>query len=119
MKKARTSFLGSLAALLVSCVLTFSSVSVSAGNTCTYSQYLADYLASNELAQTYVNRDYQIPYRKFVEDCRDSTVYQGLLASWELLTFDGKAADQASKAVGFYETIPMTRSSAGSKVIPC
>ena len=69
-----------------------------------YDQYLSDYFLSDVTARHYINHDLVLPYRKFVED-RQEPVFQGLLAAWEIATFDGTAAGKADKAVAYYETI--------------
>lgn len=69
-----------------------------------YDFYLADYLLSSEHAQSYINRDYYIPYRKYVEDRKNSDVYQGLLTAWNVATFNG-STNGLKKSVVYYETI--------------
>ena len=82
-----------------------SNIGAAAATAETYDQYLADYLISSSEAQSYIRRDYYLPYRKYVEDRKNSAAYQGLLTAWEVATFSGSAASKANKAVAYYETI--------------
>ena len=105
MQKKITAALGLMITLVMLFTFSVSTFSATAATSTTYDQYLADYLISSAEAQSYINRDYYIPYRKYVEDRKNSDVYQGLLAAWEIATFNGSAASKADKAVAYYETI--------------
>ena len=105
MKKKVTNVMGLVLTLMLLFTFTVSTFTATAENNMTYDQYLADYLASNSSAQSYINREFYLPYRKYVEDRQNSAVYQGLLSAWEIATFDGSAASKADKAVAYYETI--------------
>lgn len=87
--------------------ITFSVGTLEAGaaSSESFDTYLADYLLTNESAQSYINRDFKLPYRKYVEDRRNSLAYQSLLEAWEIMTFDGKVADKTGKCVAYYETV--------------
>ncbi len=106
MKRVQQSAIISILIVVVMMV-TFSSsmLTATASNSNTFDQYLADYLTTAENAQSYINRDYYLPYRKYVEDRKNSTVYMGLIEAWEILTFDGKVGSKTDKAVAYYETI--------------
>lgn len=104
MKKIITTSVG----LLITVVMLFSFYSsafiANASISQSYETYLADYLLTSEYAQSYINRDFYIPYRKYVEDRRNSDFYQGLLTAWTIATFDGSVSG-LKKATAYYETI--------------
>lgn len=105
MQKRLSTIIGLL--LTVVMLASFSVGTFEAGATvsASYETYLADYLLTNETAQSYINRDFKLPYRKFVEDRRNSLTYTAMLEAWEILTFDAKLADKTGKCVAYYETI--------------
>lgn len=104
MKKKFTTVVSLLLTVVMLFSLSTSELSASAGINQSYETYLADYLLSSEHSQSYINRDFYIPYRKYVEDRRNSDVYQGLLTAWTIATFDG-SVNGLKKATAYYETI--------------
>lgn len=92
-------------AMILSFCLYPASTTVNATSGVTYDQYFADYIASNSIPQQYINREHYMPYRKYVEDRKNSMVYSGLIFAWKAATFEGDIGEIADKEVAYYETI--------------
>lgn len=105
MSKKLSAIIGLILAVVMLASFSVGTFEAGAAVSASYDTYLADYLLTNETAQSYINRDFKLPYRKYVEDRRNSLTYTAMLEAWEILTFDAKLADKTGKCVAYYETI--------------
>lgn len=105
MQKRLSAIIGLILILVMIVSFSVETFNISAASSESYDTYLADYLLTDKTAQSYINRDFKLPYRKYVEDRRNSLTYTAMLEAWEILTFDAKLADKTGKCVAYYETI--------------
>ncbi len=105
MSKKLSAIIGLLLTVVMFASFSIGNFEAEAAVSASYDTYLADFLLNDATAQSYINREYSIPYRKYVEDRRNSLTYTAMLEAWEILTFDAKLADKSGKCVAYYETI--------------
>ncbi len=73
-------------------------------NNMSFAQYKADYYIDSASYKYYMSDNFTLPYRTIVEHNRKSPVYQGLINSWQVATFNlSNVVDFSKKRVGYYE----------------